>query len=116
MPGSSLAYGQTDWSSKAMALVWAVYLMVGASLASLYHWYHHVRSITTDYGVEISIGVLCDVLPGFVKWLGGMALDQAGAYVDHSRRLMPKCLKIGGWCHTFGTIMKEACQYFPQVP
>ena len=65
LPGSTLAYGHTGWVNKAIALVWAVFLVVGPEVAALYFFFDHVRSLTNDYGVELTIMSICNVIPAF---------------------------------------------------
>ena len=38
LPGSSLAYGLHDWASKALALVWAAFLICGPRADSMYYF------------------------------------------------------------------------------
>jgi hypothetical protein len=69
LPGSSLPYGMTDWSAKLMALVWAIFLVVGPGLEEMSYFWTHVRSLTTDYGVELSLQMVCDIIPAFILWV-----------------------------------------------
>ena len=96
LPGLIMSHGHCDWVSKAMALVWAVFLIAGPTLDSMYFFFDNVRSVTTDYGVELSIVTICDVLPAFLKWRGGATLDFVGPFVSHAHRLMPRALRIWG--------------------
>ena len=82
LPGSTLAYGRQGWSDKVMALVWALFLILGSSLPMLYYFFSRIRSITTDYGVEISIGLACDVLPAFAQWVAGASAAKAAELIN----------------------------------
>ncbi len=65
-------------------------------LDSMYFFFDSVRSLTTDYGVELSIVSICDVLPASLKWRGGATLGFVCPCVRHARRLMPKAMRIRG--------------------
>ena len=116
LPGSTLAYGHTDTISKAMALVWAVHLVVGNELDVLRYCFDKVRSLTTDYGVELGINSVVDMLPAFVKWIRNTPFDVLACDVNKDSRLMPNSLRVGGWSHSCGNIVKEVCVYFPRYP
>ena len=72
-----------------------------------------MRSITTDYGVELSIGLLCDIIPAFLDWVNGASLGDAAHFINRDQRLMPNALRIGGWSHSIGNVMKGSGNYFP---
>ena len=116
LPGCMLSYGLMNWVAKMMAFVWATFLVVGPDLPVLQYFYDHVRSFTTDYGVEISLALICNILPAFIRWLQGCALPSLKDLVKHSERLMPVCMRIGGWSHSLGNTMKDVCKEFPLYP
>jgi hypothetical protein len=117
LPGSSLAYGHTTWVDKCVALIWAVFLLVGPDLQMLYAFWQNVRSVTTDYGVELSTSLICDILPAFVVWTSGnVSIPQVSNLIRTQHRLMPKCLRIGGWSHSCGHIMEMACKVHEKWP
>ena len=116
LPGSMLQYGHTDWISKGVALVWSVSLVVGFELPALEYVFSKVRSMTTDYGVELKCALMSNILPAFVQWVRGAPLNTLQHRVQHDVRLMPKGLRIGGWGHSLGNTMKEVCKRFPSYP
>jgi hypothetical protein len=117
LPGASLTYGFTGWVSKAMALIHAVYMTVGPQLCMLTAFFSLVRSVTTDYGTELSTQLICNVLPAFIVWITGkVSLDSCAHLIDRTARLMPRSLRIGGWSHTFAHVMRAACETFPKWP
>jgi hypothetical protein len=94
-----------------------VFLVLGSGLDELYFFFHHTRSITTDYGVELSTMLICDVLPAFTVWVSGkFSVSQVAHLIDTNSRLMKRCLRIGGWSHTFGHVMESACKTFAAWP
>jgi hypothetical protein len=114
LPGATLQYGWTDWVSKSMCLVWSVFLVIGPELDALTYFFHKTRSITTDYGVEIATVLICNVLPCFIHWLSGkVMLSNISHLIDTSTRLMPRCLRIGGWSHTLGNTMELVVKSYP---
>ena len=50
---------------------------------------------------------LPDLTLAFIAWAGGRPLHDCHDLVDFSKRLMPNCVRIAGWSHTFGGIMKS---------
>lgn len=116
LPGSTLAYGHTDTISKAVALVWAIWLVAGPTLEDLRFFCDHVRSLTTDFGVEMHLIELPDISAAFVAWAGGTALHQVRPLVVHDRRIFRFALRIAGWSHTLGGIMKTVAESAPEWP
>jgi hypothetical protein len=116
LPGSTLAYGHTDAVAKTMALVWAIFLVAGPTLKVMRYFFDHITSLTTDFGVEMHLLELPDVLVAFLKWVGGAPLAGLGPDVVHSRRLMWRALRIAGWSHTLGGIMKASATECPNWP
>ena len=116
LPGSLLAYGYTHFVAKTMALIWAIHLLVGSDEEMLTWFFSHVVSITTDYGVELSTALVCDVVKAFVLWLRGVPITELHSYVKKGSRLMPYALRMGGWSHSLGNSMKDVCSFFPEYP
>ena len=116
LPGSSMAYGHTDGCAKCIALVWSIWLVVGSTEKNLRYVLSRVRSLTTDYGGELVILLMCDVLPAFLRWVSGMPLEDCRRFVNFNDRLMPRAVRIGGFSHSLGNLMKDACHQFPAYP
>ena len=116
MPGSTLTYGHFDWISKTMALVWSCFLLVGCRLPILSWFFEHVVSVTTDYGTELKSATMSNILPALVRWVNVASLSSLHDYVVGSERLMPRALRIGGWSHSLGNMMKDHCCHFPCYP
>ena len=110
LPGSTLAYGHSDTLSKGVALLWALFLVAGPTEADVRLACDHVRSLTTDFGVEMHILEVPDILPAFFKWIGGTPLDRCAQFVNNERRLWRRALRVAGWSHTLGGIMKSLAE------
>jgi len=50
------------------------------------------------------------IVAAFVAWVGGRALPDCEPLIDRARRLFPAALRISGWSHTCGGIMKAVCK------
>ena len=116
LPGSTLAYGHTGTVSKGLALLWAVWLIAGPETKELQWFCSHVRSLTTDFGVEMHLLDLPDMSAAMVAWAGGRALHRVRPLVQPDTRLFPRALRIAGWSHTMGGVMKGVAELFPQWP
>ena len=101
LPGSVLAYGNFSALNKTMALVFAVWLLVGPFEAELRYFMDHVISITTDMGVEFGLGDQYDLVGAFMKSLNGTPAHELLPYVNTSRRLMNNSIKIPGCANSW---------------
>jgi len=107
LPGSSLAYGQFDAVSKGVCLLWALWLVAGPFFCDLNWMLSKIGCICTDFGIEIKTIELPFILTAFLAWLGGRELSACRPLVDTSRRLFWRALRISGWSHAFGNLMKH---------
>ena len=115
-PGSTLAFGHTDTVSKGVALVWALWLVSGPTVDDLLWACSKVRSLTTDFGVEMHLLELPDIAAAFVTWVGGVPLADVRPLVRSDRRMFGRALRIAGWSHTLGGIMKHLAEKSPDWP
>ena len=77
-----------------------------------------MTSITTDFGVEVHTLELPNILQAFLSWHAGTPLEHVRGLVDHSSRLFYAALRIAGWCHCWGNLMKyiaEKSKRWPEV-
>ena len=118
LPGSSLSYGQYNSIAKTIAFVWAVWLCFGPDWAAMSYFFSRVRSITTDNGVEMHTIEMPDILMAFMHWLAGVPLQDCAQYIDYSTRLFRNALRVTGWSHGLGNIMRDVagkCSRWPKV-
>ena len=109
LPGSTLAYySLCDAISKTIALVWAVWLVVGPDIDDMRYWFDKVVGVTTDFGIEVLTVTVPNILRAFVAWASGTPLMECMALVDHTERLLRNAIRISGWGHLLGNIMKTS--------
>jgi len=116
LPGATLQYGRTDAINKAMAFVWAVFLCFGPFHYTMQFFFDHVRSFTTDFGNEMKTVELPLVLPAFLAWIAGRPLSECGVLIDHSIRQCRVAIRIAGWNHACGNLMKFSVRLWPTWP
>ena len=116
LPGSTLAYGCTDSTSKGVALLWAIWLVAGPTEADIAYVCSKFRSLTTGFGTEVHLLETLDITAAFVAWIGGAPLEKLRPLVNHGVRLFPNALRIAGWSHAFGNIMKAIAESFGSWP
>ena len=105
LPG--VAHGCCRLIDKALALMWAIFLVTGDM--NVMAWvFSLIRSVTTDMGVELGLGGVSNLLPIFEKWMRGARVHTLVNEVVPQSRLMPRALTIPGWSHLFANIMKSA--------
>ena len=104
------------YMSKAIALVHALWLLAGPT-PELVRWVClKIRSFTTDFGVEMHLLEAPDVVDAYCAYMSGIPLLQCRSRVKHGIRMWPHALRLAGWSHTQGGIMKAAAQAFPLWP
>ena len=105
LPGVCLAHGAFGLFSKAFALLWALFLIIGPWEHGLSFVLGSIRSITTDMGGEIKLLDVPNILPAFLQFIRGVALADLVSSVDLTSRLFKRALRISGWSHMFGNLM-----------
>ena len=116
LPGSTLAYCLADTVAKGIALLWAIFLVAGPSAQALRAFCWHVSSFTTDFGVEMHLLEMPDVIDAFVAWVSGAPLERLRPLVNQDTRLFQRALRMAGWSHTLGGIMKEVANSMDEWP
>ena len=48
--------------------------------------------------------------------LSGVTLAACGEFISSGSRLFPNAIRIGGWSHQFGNIMKSLCHLVREWP
>ena len=72
-----------------------------------------VTCLTAEFGTEVHMLEMVDVLVAFLARIAGKPWSVCKSLVNHSDGLLPKCLRLVGWSHTMGTIMKTAMSECP---
>ena len=115
-PGVNLAYGHTDTFSKGVSLLWAIWLIAGPSVDDLRWFCGEVVSLTTDFGVEMHLLEVPDFTEAFIVWIGGAPRHMMHPLVRHDVRLFARAVRIAGWSHTMGNLMKALAEEFHMWP
>ena len=116
MPAMNLPYGMTAAVDKAIAFLWSAWLVAGPSLIGLMFFLDNILSVTTDMGTEMYMQSLPDVTPAFFKMVCGEEFTSLAKYIDGSKRFLGRALRIPGWGHICGNLMKYACHQTPEYP
>ena len=116
LPGASLAYGNFDAANKSAGLMHAIWMIAGPDYATCRYVCDKIVSITTDMGVEI--GTLCmpDFVLAYCKYMSGTPFHMVSEYVNRDRRWLPNALRVSGWSHAFGNIMKAIAYQVAEWP
>ena len=75
-----------------------------------------VTSFTTDFGVETHLLEMPDISAALVAWAGARPLHSVRHVINQDKRQFWKAMRIAGWSHTMGNIMKATAESFPQWP
>jgi len=117
-PGATLTYGHYDIVNKTIATLHSLWLVSGPDLEHLQQLCSLVVGITTDHGVEIKTIDMPDVTEAYFQWMQGTPLNELRHLVRWDRRLFPNAVRISGWSHAFGNIMRstaESCKTWPTI-
>jgi len=117
LPGGTLNYGMFDAVNKTMAFLWAVWLCFGPLPVHLAYFCSKVTCFTTDFGIEMLSVEMVDVREAFLAWIAGRSLEDVRGLIRWGRRLFPRSLRIAGWSHACGNIMKKlakSCVAWPE--
>ena len=112
LPGGSIFYGQQGAIQKTMAFVWAVWLLFGPDEYHLHAFVDRVVCWTTDFGVEVHSIETPDCITAFLAWIGGTALSAVAPRVRHGTRLFKRAMRIQGWSHCFGNMMRRVASSY----
>ena len=118
LPGASLTYGHTDCMNKTAVLVFSLWLVFGPGEATMRQALRLVRCITTDGGIEIASTDAPDFLIAFLGRMRGESPQTCKGLVNHLERMFPLALKIYGWSHTWGNVMKtigKSNEHWPNI-
>jgi hypothetical protein len=110
LPGASLSYGNANSMAKTVAVLHGIWLLAGPDEETVKLFLDKVRCITTDFGTEVGTLDSPDILRAYLRRLGGMDLKDCAEAVRHDSRLFENALRIGGWSHQLGNIMKNVAK------
>ena len=107
LPGGSLCYSMFDAVSKTVGLLWALWLVCGPEKFVLKYVLSNIGNICTDMGIEVGTLQMPDILDALLGWIGGTNLESLRGLVRHDRRLFGRAVRIAGWSHQMGNVMKQ---------
>jgi len=116
LPGASLAYGHYDSINKSVGLLWACWLIAGGSRESLEYFVSKVGCICTDMGVEMHLLLTPNILAAFWAWVQGGDLVTVCDLVSMDTRLFFNAIRISGWSHVMGNLLKTIFARCPEWP
>ena len=117
LPAGSLTYSHFDVINKAMAFMWGVWMAFGPSQDHMDYFRNKVRSWTTDFGSEFNSNLLPNVIEAFLFWITGASLELCRPLIKFSERCFPCSVRICGWSHALGNMMKvvvKTCLNWPE--
>ena len=116
LPGSTLHYGHCDAVNKSVSFMYAVWLVCGPEEDKMTYVFSKCRSFTTDFGTEMHGTEIPWLLTAFLAWLDGRKIENCRDLIDFSRRQFYRVLRIAGWNHLCGNVMKRIAAVAPSWP
>jgi len=116
LPGGTLSYGLFDSVSKSICLLHAFWLLAGPDVETVQYMCDKVVACTTDFGTEMHLLEMRDVTRAYCLWMSGYELDNCRQFVDVNRRWLERAVRISGWSHTYGNIMKHTAETSARWP
>ena len=96
--------------------MWCIWLIAGPSADDVLWFISLTTSFTTDFGNEMHLLEMPDVVDALMAWADGVPLSRVQPLVHHDRRLFARALRVAGWSHTLGGIMKSVASKFKDWP
>ena len=116
MPCGTLHYGRCGALNKTATFLWSMWLVFGPDISTLRMALNKVRCVTTDFGTEMKTLDAPDMLKAFMARLQGHSPDICRGLVDPRQRLLPFALRLSGWSHLWGNLMKAVAKSNPSWP
>ena len=117
LPGVCLHFSGLRVIDKVVAFIHSVTLAFGFHYPLLEWLFSKISSLTTDMGVELGMADCPDILRHYLRRAAGLEFDRIVELgVDSSTRLFSNALRLAGWSHMFGNLMKYACYSNEQWP
>jgi len=116
LPGCTLSYGQFDAISKTVCLLHSLWLVAGPDAKTIRYCLRKVASVCTDFGTEVHTLEMRDVVDAYCAYMEGAPLEHCRTLVDVNKRWLPWALRVSGWSHTFGNIMRHTAESTTRWP
>ena len=92
-----------DLTSKTVALLWQIFLVVGPTFLAVRAFCNRVVCICTDMGTERLMTEVADILDLFYSLIG----DKTDYSHLRQDSLFPRAVHMPGWRHQFDTLLKR---------
>ena len=106
MPGVALHFGGAKLIHKVVAFLWSLSLMLGPQIEIMRWFLNKIGSVTSDMGTEFGFIDIGNILAAFIRWRAGEPLARISSTAVESTKLLPNALRVPGWGHLFGNLMK----------
>jgi hypothetical protein len=116
LPGVMMHYGACAVVDKCVALLWALFLVVGPEFELLNFLVSMITSTTTDMGTELGVGDCPDILHTLLRRITGVPMAMLEGTTDGRSRLLKHSLKIAGWYHHFENLTEYDCNQIDRWP
>ena len=111
MPLVALGRDFLDAAGKTLALLWAIFLLVGPAWSAVRRFCNMVKVILTDMGTERLIHSQPDVLSDFYEL---MLCTKVACPVQ--LRMFPNALSMPGWQHGWDLMLRRSLCSLPFFP
>lgn len=105
----SLPRDYLDASGKALALLWAIFLLVGPHYADVRRFCDSIICIVTDMGTERLIARIPNFLEDFYSLLLNVQIKNP----IHRQYLLPFAMQSPGWQHGWDIVLKRGMKCLP---
>ena len=112
LPLVSLSRDFLDAVGKLVALLWALWLMLGPQMDQFRHFLGRTRAIVSDCGTERKLADHMDIIPFFYQVLNPKLPES-----PFSSHTFMRALPIPGWMHTWDNILRRglaSLTFFPK--
>ena len=113
LPGSTLSYGHYNAVAKTVVLLYGLWLMGGPLYCDIAWLISVVYGVCTDFGTEQHTVEVPDIVRSLLAWMSGKPLAECRTLINFDRRLLWRALRVGGWGHAVGNLMKNLCEKDP---
>ena len=97
MPQISIGHAMFSKVGKTVSLLWQCWLIAGPSFPRMRLFLDSITSICTDFGTERLVVDMPDILPDFIRLIGG----GVPANIVPNKWLFPNAFAMAGWHHVF---------------
>ena len=90
--------------------------MAGPLEEDIRYFLFKTNAVTSDFGTEIETVLMPDFLKVLLYWLGGREIGACIGGIKAGERLFPRAIRVAGWSHMYGNLMKSLAKLHPRWP